>query len=190
MATRKSVTTHKAIPAWKFPPATLASTVHTATPSESSLSPIRPRSRYLIPALGKVYARLDGFAYPITRFIVGIVFIPHGMQKLFGVFGGGGIAGTTAFFQKLGLEPAMSLAYLVGIQEFLGGICIAVGLFTRFWAAGAIILLFTVIAKAEAIPQFQWFKSQYVVLWLVLCIVVLIKGGGSFSVDRRLPKEL
>ena len=76
-----------------------------------------------VPAMAGYYASVQDLAYPMVRFFAGLILVPHGAQKLFGMFGGN-IDGTAAFFVKAGLEPALPLAYLIGCVEFFGGILI------------------------------------------------------------------
>src|ERR1700749_3055841 len=79
----------------------------------------RPQAqpKFFIPALGGVYPALERLAWPLVRVATGLFFMPHGMQKLFG-FWGGNIASTIEGFAKQGLEPAWLLAYYIGSLEF------------------------------------------------------------------------
>ena len=63
-----------------------------------------------------------GFAPFALRIPVGIIFIAHGAQKLFGWFGGYGLAGTGQFMDSVGLGPGYLMALLAGSAEFFGGI--------------------------------------------------------------------
>ncbi|MER3457834.1 MAG: DoxX family protein, partial [Chloroflexota bacterium] len=67
--------------------------------------------------------------------VVGLLFIGHGAQKLFGWFGGQGLAGTAQWLGSLGLQPARFWAVVAGLAELLGGIGLALGLFTPIAAA-------------------------------------------------------
>src|SRR5258708_22789650 len=87
-------------------------------------------SRYVFPALGPLYERCQRFAYPILRVSFGLWFIPHGCQKLFGLWGGN-IAGTAKGMAAAGLEPGMFWAYYIGTLELVGGVLVAIGLLTR-----------------------------------------------------------
>jgi len=62
------------------------------------------------------------FGPAVLRLAVGAIFIAHGAQKLFGLWGGGGPNGTAAFFAQLGLTPAFPLAIFVGLVELFGGL--------------------------------------------------------------------
>src|SRR5215831_17947313 len=79
------------------------------------------RSRYVVPALGNVYAAIETYSWPLVRAATGFFFLPHGMQKLFG-FWGGDIARTAEGFAKQGLHPSLFWAYYIGCLEFFGGI--------------------------------------------------------------------
>ena len=81
-------------------------------------------SKRIFRFLDPVYNLLDPLAYPMIRFVAGAMMIPHGYGKVFG-----GIEGTTQFFASAGLEPALMLAWYVGLIELVGGICVALGLF-------------------------------------------------------------
>ena len=73
--------------------------------------------------LGSVYTALEVYSWPLVRAATGFFFLPHGMQKLFG-FWGGDIAKTAEGFAKQGLHPALFWAYYIGCLEFFGGICL------------------------------------------------------------------
>src|SRR4051812_50132702 len=66
----------------------------------------------------------------ILRLVVGLLFVGHGAQKLFGVWGGHGLAGTAGFFDAIGLRPGRLHAPAAGAAEFGGGALIALGLLT------------------------------------------------------------
>ena len=88
----------------------------------------------------------------VLRLVVGLLFVGHGAQKLFGVFGGGGLEGTAGMFDSIGLRPGWLHARAAGTAEFLGGALIALGLFTPF-AAAALIAVMTVAVIARSTPR-------------------------------------
>jgi uncharacterized membrane protein YphA (DoxX/SURF4 family) len=75
------------------------------------------------------------------RLVVGLAFAAHGAQKLFGVFGGEGIAGTAREFEQIGLRPGGFQAWAAGSTEFFGGSLIALGFVTPFPAAALIAVM-------------------------------------------------
>ena len=155
------------------------------------MTPTTTRKRLLIPGLAGLYESLQELVYPLIRVTSGVFFTMHGGQKLFGWLGGD-INRVAGGFAKFGLEPALPLAYLVGVVEFFGGLCIALGLFTRFWAAGCVILLAVAVFRVHLDNGFFWTQGgfEYPLMWMLISIAIVIRGGGRYSLDRRLPKEL
>ena len=144
-----------------------------------------------IPALGRIYEALAPFAYPLLRLTVGLMAVPHGMQKLFQLFGGNR-TGTAALFTKYGIEPAMPLVYLVGTVEFFAGLAIAVGFLTRPAAALLFGVMFVAVFKVHINIGFFWTQLglEYPLMWGLALIVIAIRGGGLYSVDKSLGKEI
>ncbi len=144
----------------------------------------------IVPAVGGLYESLKPWAYPIMRIAAGLFMMPHGAQKLFGMFGGN-INGTIGFFGKIGLTPATELAYLVGFVEFFGGLLIVLGLLTRPAAAASVILLLVAVFKVHMGNGFFWTARgyEYPLLWAILMFVIFIRGGGDKSVDNSIGKE-
>jgi len=149
-------------------------------------------TRRLIPALGPLYDGLAPYADLLTRAVVGLFLVPHGAQKLFGMFGGYGIAGTGQFFAtKLGMEPGWLFALAAGLVEFVGGILLALGLFTRPAAAAAFVLLLVATFKVHWAAGF--FNTaggyEYALLWALVVLGFVIRGGGPLSLDAKLGRE-
>jgi putative oxidoreductase len=84
-------------------------------------------SHYYVPALGKIYSAVSDYAEPILRIALGAILIPHGLQKLFGAFGGLGFAGNAALFDRIGYTPGVFWGTLVGCTELIGGILLCWG---------------------------------------------------------------
>ncbi len=118
--------------------------------------------------------------------------MPHGAQKLFSMFGGGGLSGTAGFFAKIGLEPAMFLATLVGCVEFFGGLLLAVGFLTRFAAAAITIQLLVAAFYVKLAKGFFAFNGgyEYELLWALVAFGIFLRGGGNLSVDAKIGREL
>src|SRR4030081_1985579 len=85
----------------------------------------------------------------VLRIVVGTLFVGHGAQKLFGVFGGHGLEGTGAFFESLGLRPWRIMALAAGFAELTGGALFALGLLTPLAAALLIAVMVTAIATVH-----------------------------------------
>jgi len=128
----------------------------------------------------------------ILRLVLGIVFFPHGAQKVLGWFGGHGASATLDAMTRQGL-PAF-LVVLVMVAEFAGSIGLIVGFLTRLAALGVGCVMLGAILTVHGKVGFfmNWFGNQkgegyeYHLLALGLVVALLIKGGGLFSVDRAL----
>jgi len=133
----------------------------------------------------------------VLRVLLGIVFFPHGAQKVLGWFGGHGFTGTmNSFTGSLGI-PAV-FAFLAIMAEFLGSLGLIVGLLTRVAAFG----IACVMAVAVYMLHFQngffmnWFGSQkgegfeYHILVVAITLALMIKGGGLWSLDRLLSEKI
>jgi putative oxidoreductase len=123
----------------------------------------------------------------IARVIVGIVFMMHGAQKLFGAFGGPGLSGVVQMMGPLG--------YLVTIGEFFGGLGLIVGFLSRFSAASLIVIMLGAVAMVHGKLGFfmNWTGNQggegfeYHLLAIAILLVILIAGPGRLAVARVLP---
>lgn len=119
----------------------------------------------------------------ILRVVVGIIFVVHGAQKLF-VFGLGGVIG--GFGQMHVPLPQIS-APVVSFVEFLGGIALVVGLFTR---AAAILLAIDMVGAIVFVHGRNGFflptGYEYPLLLLASNVAILIAGPGRYAIDDRL----
>ncbi len=145
-----------------------------------------------LPFMAGFYEKFSDLGYPIIRFFTGLILMPHGAQKLFGMFGGGGLSGTAGFFGKIGLEPAMFLATLVAGVEFFGGLLLAIGLLTRLAAAAITIELLVAAYVVHLANGFFWTNGgyEYPLLWALIAFGIFLRGGGKFSVDAKIGREL
>lgn len=144
------------------------------------------KSRLYIPALGGLYDSLWDLAWLVLRLAAGLCLMPHGAQKLFGMFGGGGLSGTAAFFDKIGYSPGAIWAPVVGSAELIGGFLLAIGLFTR--PAAAVLIMQFVFVLAYTLRQ-GFFPSELALLWLAMFVFFFVRGGGPLSVDSKMSKE-
>jgi len=148
-------------------------------------------TRYYFPALGGMYDKLMPFALPILRIGIGLILIPHGAQKLFGWFGGAGFTRFIQIFESIGYKPGALWVTLVALTEFVGGILLALGLFTRF-AAFAVVIFMIVAVHYTSAKGFFWTQQglEFSLLIGLVALVFLIRGGGDYSLDRKLGREL
>jgi putative oxidoreductase len=147
--------------------------------------------RPYVPAFSKIYAAFDPIALLLLRLSVGLILVPHGCQKLFGWFGGLGFEKFTEIFDKIGWHPAVFWVALVALTESVGGLLLAFGFLTRFAAAAILIFMINAVWATHA-KGFFWAQGgmEYPILIGIVALVFLIKGGGRFSVDHALGREL
>ena len=145
--------------------------------------------------LRKLMSTDRAVATTILRVVLGVVFFAHGAQKALGWFGGYGFSGTMGFFTGQMHIPA-PLAVLAIMAEFLGGIGLILGLFTRIAAFGIFVNMLVAIATVHW--QFGFFANwagnqkgegfEFHLLVLAITTFLMVKGGGAFSVDQKLAK--
>ena len=143
--------------------------------------------RPLIPALRPLYASLEAWSWVIVRCACGLILAVHGWGKI-----SRGEEAMAPAFVKMGYEHPVALIYLLIFVEFVGGLAIAVGLFTRFFAA-AVTIEMAVITFVHYLPNgFSWLNRGYefTLMWGLLALAILIRGGGPYSLDRRIGVEL
>lgn len=147
--------------------------------------------RLIVPALGGFYASATPVFEALMRVAVGLWFMPHGAQKLFGAFGGGGLEGTAGFFAQIGLQPAFLMALLAGLGEFFGGLFLAIGLFTR---PAAVVTTFVLAVAVFSVHISNGFFAQgggfeYPALWFFASLYFVFKGGNLYSLDAKLGRS-
>lgn len=125
------------------------------------------------------------------RIPAGIIFIPHGAQKLFGSFGGYGLEGTGQWMASIGLEPGYLMALAAGSAEFFGGIALLIGLLTR---PAALVLAITMLVAIVTVhlPHGLFMSNngyEFGLALLAISVALVVNGGGSFSVDRKLSAQ-
>ena len=143
--------------------------------------------KLFIPALGPLYAKLEPLAWPLIRVTAGLMLVPHGYMKLFV----GGVGKTAAGFAKMGLEPAYPLALYIALLEFVGGIMLALGLFTRAVAVLVIGFMAVAVLHVHMKNGFLWTAGgyEYPLFWGLVCLAIAIRGGGPLSLDAKIGRE-
>jgi len=147
--------------------------------------------RPYVPAFTGIYSAFEPFALPLLRLVMGLILVPHGCQKLFGWFGGMGFDKFTELFDKIGWHPAVFWVALVALTESVGGLMLAFGFFTRFAAAAIFIFMLNAMWQTSA-KGFFWAQGgmEYSLLIGTVALVFLIRGGGKYSIDNALGREL
>ena len=155
--------------------------------SSCEAPPPAPPPRLWFPRLAPLYDALTPLSWPLIRCATGLILAVHGWGKI-----SKGPEVVAPVFAKLGFEPALAVVYLLIFVEFFGGISLALGLFTRFFAA-AITIEMAVIFFTQYLPNgFSWLNKGYefVLLWGLVSLAIWWRGGGPYSLDRRIGVEL
>jgi putative oxidoreductase len=130
-------------------------------------------------------------AKPLTRVLIGTLFVGHGTQKLKGWFGGPGIEGMTAGMEQMGMRPPRRNAYAAGLSETVGGSLLALGLFTPLAAS---MLTGTMLVAIEKVHRANgpWASNggwEYNAVLIAAALAFAETGPGSLSLDRALGLE-
>ena len=132
----------------------------------------------------------------IMRVLLGVVFFPHGAQKLLGWFGGHGFTGTmNSFTDNMGIP--VILAFLAIMAESLGAVALITGFLTRVAAFGIATNMVVAVFMVHLPYGFfmNWFGKQegegfeFHILAIALALAIMIRGGGKWSIDGMIIKK-
>lgn len=141
---------------------------------------------------------MAGWGIAILRIAVGMIFVAHGAQKLFGAFGGPGLSGTSEYFATLGLSPAYPLALLWAVIEFGCGVLVFLGAWTRWAAIPLAIGMAVAIWKVHLVHGFfiNWSLAaglghgyEFHLVLIAACACLSLTGAGELSIDRLLDRN-
>jgi putative oxidoreductase len=128
----------------------------------------------------------------ILRLAFGLTVAAHGAQKLFGWFGGSGLAGFAGALEKMSIRPSAPFALLAGLGEFAGGLLIAVGFLSPagpLMVAGAMVVAIVTVHLKKG-----FFNSkggyEFPLLMGVGSVALSITGPGPYSLDGALRVSL
>jgi putative oxidoreductase len=132
----------------------------------------------------------------LLRLGLAVTMFPHGAQKALGLWGGFGFSNTVGFFVQGGMPTALAVAVIAA--EFLGPIALVAGFFTRWSAFGIGLVMLGAAGMAHAKNGFfmNWMGTQkgegieYFIPVLTIAIALMIKGSGSWAVDRLISRRI
>lgn len=161
-----------------------------------SIAPVSTRPRDLRQELARFLDSTDSVVPTLLRLALGGVILAHGLQKVFGWFGGYGLDGTMGFFASIGMPAAIGA--LVILSDFVGSLMLIVGLATRFSAAAAGLVMLGAVLLVHLPNGFfmNWGGAaqgegyEFHVLALAMAVSLVIAGGGRGSLDRLLAGRL
>jgi putative oxidoreductase len=124
----------------------------------------------------------------VLRVVVGLYLFGHGAHKLFGWFGGSGLAGTTGWLASVGYRPARFWALNAGLAEAVGGALLVLGLLTPLGSVAVIAAMLVAIATAHLGKG--WFNAtggpELPLAYIAVAIVVVLAGPGRYALDSWL----
>jgi putative oxidoreductase len=140
----------------------------------------------LFPALKPFYERAIPLSWLVVRFAVAWNLLVHAYFSI-----GRGPLALAPVFEKMGFVPGNVFSATTFAVELLGGIGILLGLFTRFFAA-AVAIEMLVIFFVYWNAGFSWLRGgyEYALLWGLVSFAIALRGGGPYSLDRKLGREL
>ena len=143
--------------------------------------------KLLLPFLQPFYDAAIPLSWLIIRVAVGWNLLVHGWGKIMV----GPAPGFLKAFADLGFTPPEFWFWSSFLIEMLGGISLILGLFTRFFAAAAAIELL-IITMIYWKTGFAWTRRgyEYTLMWGLISFAIALRGGGPYSLDRKLGREL
>ena len=139
--------------------------------------------RLVLPFLKPFYDKVIPLSWPLVRCTVGLILAVHGGPKVLRIISiiGGAAPGRGSLTQLV----------VLAIIEFFGGLCISAGLFTRFFAPAAAIEM-AYLTFFQYSSHFGWRTDgyEYVLMWGLILFAVSLRGGGPYSLDRKLGWSL
>jgi putative oxidoreductase len=148
---------------------------------------VQHQPRLIIPALGVIYRTFAPITEPLIRVVAGGSLAMHGYPILFG-----NIGAAARFLESVGFENGVFWAYVVGTVEFVCGLFLALGLLTRVAAAPIIGFLVIAIVTYHWQFGFAWENRgiEYPLFWSIVVLHYLVRGGGPWSLDALIGREL
>ena len=140
-------------------------------------------TRLIFPGLTGFYASVSDLWYPMIRVAAGGFMLYHGWGKFMG-----GVTPVAAIMARNGIVPTTPFAYVVIFLETVGALAIVLGLATRFFAA-ALAIEMAIIAFVAQLPNGFARMELFLVLGIVYFAIAL-RGGGPYSLDRKIGIEL
>ncbi len=128
----------------------------------------------------------------VLRVILGLIFIGHGSQKLFGLFGGAGLNGTIKWIGSMGLRPAWFWGLVASLSEFGGGVLLFLGLFSPLGSLGIIASMLVAIVEVHWSKGFWNTKGgiEFPLTNIAGALTLAFTGSGKYSLDSVLHVSL
>jgi putative oxidoreductase len=144
--------------------------------------------KLLVPGLAGFYAATADLSWLLIRVTpAAILFTMHGWVKL-----NAGITPVIGSMTRYGMYPTSVTAWIVMLNETVGAVCVALGLFTRFFATAIAIEMAVLAFYVHAFwgPAHVRNTFELALTWVAIFLAIALRGGGPYSLDRKLGREL
>ncbi len=138
----------------------------------------------ILPALRPLYRALAPLTELWLRVISGVALMVHGWPKIQNP------TGAADMVSGLGFAPGWVWSILLSVTEFAGGLLLALGLLTRLAAGGTTVILLVTIYFHWVVLEQGYRGAELSLIWSAVTLTFLAKGGGRFSLDRLIGREL
>ncbi|MFL5481352.1 MAG: DoxX family protein [Gemmatimonadaceae bacterium] len=141
-----------------------------------------------MPSTDAIDTQLLDLGLFVIRLVFGLIFAAHGSQKLFGWFGGYGLAGTAGWLESIGFRPGSRFATAAALAEFVGGLLLALGLLGPVGPALMIsVMIVAMITVHKANPFFVSTNGiEHPLMFAVAALALALTGPGRYSLDYAL----
>ena len=148
---------------------------------------MRAAPKLIVPQLGRIYDALWPITEPLIRLMAGGSLAYHGYQILFG-----NIEGAARFFESVGFEHGLLWATVVGVLELVCGLFLAVGLLTRLAAGPILVFLIVAIVTYHWDFGYNWESRgiEFPLFWALVVFHFFVRGGGPWSLDALIGREI
>jgi len=145
---------------------------------------------YYIPALAGFCGKLEPYALPFLRFSIGFIFFLHGLEKFQGFLAAGNLDEFAGYVASKGFVSGLFWGWLVVLTELVGGLMLAFGLFTRFAALFLTGQMIIIVIWFKGHEAFFGHKGgfEYELVYAIIALLFLIRGGGNLALDNKLEK--
>jgi putative oxidoreductase len=141
-----------------------------------------------MPSTDAIDTQLLDLGLALVRLVFGLIFAAHGSQKLFGWFGGYGLAGTAGWLESIGFRPGRRYATAAALAEFLGGLLLALGFLGPVGPALMISVMVVAMITVHRVNPFFVATNgiEHPLMFAIVALALALTGPGHYSLDYAL----